>query len=156
MANARKIIAPEASKKHKSTVLVDGKSDPNQDVETPEHRRAMSRHLTRADLVSIADQVAGDAMFFRNYRWPDANRIYPDDVDAMMRFVSRYYPHATNGPLYIDEPANLREVNRCEEKSKHMKKLKLRYVVINKAYELPDEHQVHATTLAEAMEQLDL
>lgn len=154
MEQARKIIAPEASAAKKKTTLVSKKADPTQDIETPAHRRALARYQDRANLVSLADQVAGDTMFFRNYRWPDANKIYPDDVDAMMRFVSRYYPHAKEGPLYIDEPWNIREVNRCEEKRKHMKKLKLKYVVINKEYEIEDDVIVPATTLAEALEQL--
>jgi hypothetical protein len=153
-ARARRIIAPESSSK-KPVTLVDGQPDQSLDIESPAHRKALARFTERGRLISTADQVAGDTLFFMRYRWPEANRHYPDDVDAMMRFVSRYYPHADGGPLYLDEPKNLREVNRCEEKRKIMKKLRLRYCVIAREYYTPDGLVVKPTLLSEALEQLE-
>jgi hypothetical protein len=154
MARARKIIAPQASAENKSVILNEGAPDPEKDIMTPEHRRALNRADARKELVSIADQLAGDVMFFKNYRWPDAIRHYPEDHDAMMRFVSRYYPHAKPRALYVDEPSNHRDVARCEEKRKIMKASGLRYVVLNRGYQTPDGLPVDPETYLGALEQL--
>lgn len=157
MARAqRKIIAPEASVENRVVSLEAKDDDERQrDVDTPEHRRALARADERKTFISLADQVARDTLFFGKYKWPGAHQAYPDDPDAMMRFVTRYYPHAEGGALYVDMPRSVRQVDRCEEKRKVMKKLRLRYVVIASAYQTPDGVPVEATNLAEALEQLD-
>jgi hypothetical protein len=152
----RRVVAPQASEENRVvnlTTLDD--DDKSKDQETPAHRRALARMDGRKTFVGLPDQVARDTLFFGNYKWPGADREYPDEPDAMMRFVTRYYPHAEGGPLYIDQPRSHREVERCEEKRRAFKKLRLRYVVIARAYQTPDGVPVEATNLAEALEQLD-
>lgn len=68
----------------------------------------------------------------RSVKFPGADAAYPDTLDALYRFVSAYYPYAVGGPLYVDEPKNEKEVHRAYERQKVMKKLKHRYVIIEK------------------------
>lgn len=152
---ARKIIAPEGSAGSRVVTLSNETKETDSDLMTPAHRSALARYNSRNDLISIADKVAGDAMFFSGHKWPDSNKHFPEDDEAMMRFVDKFYPHAVGGMLYVDEPKNLSEVDRCEVKRKIMKKLKLRYVVITRAYSTPDGVNHEATIISEALEQLE-
>jgi hypothetical protein len=156
MSRMRKIVAPEASKENKGVVLCENGDG---DKTSRAHRSALekiNRRINHGDLISVSDKVAGDPLFYRNYRWPEANRHYPEDSDAGMRFVSRYYPYAdAKGGLYVDEPTNTRQVERCEEKRKIMKQLGLKYVVIAAEYFTPDGFRSAPTTIAEALEQLE-
>lgn len=153
-----------------STVTTVGgaEQDSTRDAANAAHRSALAKadiaqrnvnlkdeSQRRQTLISVPDQVAGDTMFFTNHRWPEANKYFPEDVDAPMRFVSRFYPYALEGELYIDEPKSLKEVDRCEKKRKIMKKMKLRYVVVNRQYIDPDGLAVEACKLSEALEQLE-
>lgn len=152
MPRARKIRAPQASPENRATTLQEASED---EKDSPAHKRAIDRAEARQTLISLADQVAEDTMFIRNYMWPTARQEYPIDADAGMRFVSRYYPYAKPRPLYVDEPRSFIGVQRCEEKRKIMKKLGLRYVVLAAAYQDPDGHQVKETRLEDALEQLE-
>lgn len=151
----RTIIAPQASRELRVTQV--GDTDPTPlDQETPEHKRALNRFEERKELVTTADMVAGNPLYFRNYKWDVTNKAFPEDIDAALRFVTKFYPFTKAGkPLLVDEPRTEREVILCYEKQKIIKKLGLRYVVIEPFRSTLDgAAPIPASTLSDCLEQL--
>lgn len=133
------LVAPQASDGKQLTEIDDAPDAPRPpaDEDSPEHQRRLRRVEERARLVTLSDQVAGDVFFFRNYKWDSARKHYPDDLDALMRFVSKYYPNSMDeerkhetGALYVDEPRNQREYQACLEKQKILHGMGLRHIVV--------------------------
>lgn len=158
MGTARKrvLVAPEASKGLKATSLGDGPaSTAPKDHNTPATKRALARVDARQDLITIADKVAGEPLYFRNYKFPGANKAYPDDIDAHMRYVTKYYPYTDAGkPLFIDEPQTEREILQCYEKQKVIRKLGFRHLVIEPSRTNTDGKFMDGSTLSDCLEQL--
>lgn len=156
MARAKRVlIAPEAkSQKRITTLDPDTQTDPK-DHNTPATRRALASVDRRQKFVTLSDQIAKEVLFFRNYKWPGANRAYPDDIDCDMRFVTKYYPHTDGGkPLYVDEPMTEREMVKAYEKQKVLKKLGMRHLVIDPTHLDSEGKSIPGSTLSDCLEQL--
>lgn len=89
----------------------------------------VKRVQARRHLRSLAERVAGDQLFYRNYYYPGSKQEFSQDH---MRTVDRYFPYAEGGPLYVDEPMMPHEEEDCEKKRAAMKRLGLRYLVIKR------------------------
>ncbi len=153
-SSRKKIIAPEASAENRETTLED-QTAKDKDEMTYQHQRALARQAQRLTLISLSDKVAGDTVHIRNRKFPGADQVFESVVDVRMRFVSKFYPYANGGELYVDEPRTESEIQKCHEKRKVMKKLKLRYIVIEPQHTTPEGRIVPGTTLQDLWEQLE-
>lgn len=149
----RRIIAPQAAQENRNVIL--GEPQAPRDLDSPEHRRALQRLEDRQKFVTIADQIARETLFLRNYRWPGSTVRFPDDIDANMRFVTKYYPHAEGGPLFVDEPSTFREVIDSYKKQKILKELGFRCIIVEHQHYTPEGNIVQASTLTDVLEQLE-
>ena len=125
---ARKIIAPEASRKRQSTSLEESEGELTRTTEDANHRKALAKYEMRKELVTVADKVAQHTFYTRNYKFRDADKLFPDHWDK--RTVTKHYPMAHGGALLVDEPQNEWETERAFEKHKVLKKLGYRHIVI--------------------------
>lgn len=153
----KQIVAPQASGGMKVTEVEEDAPMPGDD-NSAAHRRALARAAERQQFVTIAERIAKDSMHYKHYKWPGADREFPESIDAPMRFVSKYFPYAEGGPLYVDEPKTALEARRCAEKAELFKKWKMRYVIINDNYVIEKDQQVTnvpAATLESCLEQLE-
>lgn len=137
VAKKRRLVAPQASKaENRSLELDESSPQPPESDESTTHKRRLQRVTDRQELVSLADRLARESLFTRNYKWDVGNQNFPEDIDAHKRFVTRYYPYTRDidgkarGPLLVDEPRNEYEVRESYEKQKALKKKGLRFVVI--------------------------
>ncbi len=78
--------------------------------------------------IGLAAQVAGITTYVKNWRLPRARENFPHD--PLMRTVDKYFQYAKGGPLYVDEPTNPTDVERCKAKAKVAAKEKIRYCYI--------------------------
>lgn len=88
------------------------------------------------EFLGLAAQVAKDTDYVRNTRWQNAMVHFP--VDPLMRTVEKYFKHAKGGPLFVDTPQTLKEVEDCKVKAMAMAKEGLRYCYIAPEMELED------------------
>ena len=121
-----------------------GTADRYPDQDSPKHRAAIEKCDARKRLIAVSDQIAKSLVWFRNWKWPGSEDMFPRSVE--MRTVEKYYPYAEGGPLLVDEPRDERDVVLCYEKQKVLKKLGFRHIVV--------ESYPRATTLFDALEQL--
>ena len=128
--NKRTIVSPE-SKTQKSTVI-DGETTPQSDRMDPSHRRALQKYETKKDFLYPVERIARDHVAIHNVKFPGADEHYPEIQNALFRFVSKVYPNAKGGPLYVDTPRNDRETYRAYERHKVMIKLGLRHIIAEK------------------------
>lgn len=139
------IIAPEAKLKHQRVELDTDSSqylsDQEKDAKRNSEARALRSHELRQKFVTLADQVAESNLYFRNWKYKEGDQMYPHDPDS--RMVTKSYPHAKGGLLFVDEPRNQREMVKSYEKQKVLKKLGYRFIVIEAD-----------TTLYDCLEQL--
>lgn len=128
MATYKKtIVAPESKKEEILKIVVDGHDVlPGSNA----YERALARVDERKKFISIADQIARDTLYFRNWKFKDSDKMYP--TEPKMRTVGKYYPNAWKGPLLVDEPRNEYEIMRAYEKQKFLKSLGYRSIVIEK------------------------
>lgn len=98
------------------------------DVDDPKHLAKIANVDRRNSLIGIAAQIAESNIWFGNWRWPDAQNYYPNETD--MRFVDKCYPYAKGGMLLVDEPIDLRQIEKAYEKQKLLKKLGFRSIVV--------------------------
>lgn len=136
------IVAPEAKFENQRTELdesdlsvVEAESKTQADAR---HRNAMRKFEIRKRFISLAAQIAEDNLFITNVKYPGADKTYPDPKDADFRYVNKMYPNAKGGPLYVDEPITERDMLRSYARQKIIKKLGLRYIVIEKDSTLED------------------
>lgn len=157
MSNKKKLIAPQASVGKRITEIGDDAIPSAGDHDTAATRRALARVEARQTLVTKADQLAGEVLYFRNYKYVNANRLYPEDIDAEMRFVTKYYPNTKDkAALMVDEPRNLREYRKCLEKQVELRRMGFQHIVIRPAHIDPvTELMVEEMTLDECEQQLD-
>ena len=135
----------DMSKPHARTIEAGKKqmAERYPDKDTPEHERLIAKVDARHRALAIADQIAESAVWFRNWKYPGADKLYP--LDPYMRFVDKYYPYAKGGPLLVDEPATELEYRKSLEKQVVLKRAGFRHIVIR---------MLPATSLYEAREQL--
>lgn len=107
----------------------------------PERNRRLTLADARAELTTVAEKLAGDQFCYNRWYYPHGAKLFPLDIRA--QYVSKYYPHAKNGPLLVDEPRTSTEEKFCHEKGKFLKGLGYRYIVVR-----------NGTTEFDALEQL--
>jgi hypothetical protein len=159
----RVLVAPQAKDGLKLTELGGDAPLPPVEGDSPEHRRRIQRAENRMRLITIADQIAGETLYTRSYKWDVGNKHFPQDVDAHMRFVTKYYPYtATDNPkkpgppLYVDEPQNEHQVLECYAKQKILHKSGLRHIVIEPHRVNPATGKIlEASTLDDCFQQLE-
>lgn len=147
----RMIVSLEAQMK------TNGGSTPNHDAfhqdeekkDSPTHLARIRHTESRQHFSCLADRVAVNFVGCQlNYRIPHAEMHYPIDIES--RFVSKYFPNAIGGPLYVDEPKTQAQMIKAYEKQKLLKKLGFRSVVI----EISSEYEELDTAFADCMDQL--
>ena len=80
------------------------------------------------ELRTVADHLAGDKEIRKNNIIEGIRKTHPEK--PYLWHVEKYYPYATGGPLYVDEPVKEWEIQECAEKVPLMKALGYKYVVI--------------------------
>lgn len=110
-------------------------------AEAPKHDRKLSIAAKASDLITVAEKIAGDKFCYLKWYYPEGKKLFP--LDHRLHIVSKYYPYAQGGPLFVDEPRTEYEASNCEQKRKFMKGMGLRYIIVQ-----------HTTTENDALEQL--
>lgn len=145
MTKKRMIHAPEAMNPELRSIDL---RDVYPDVITedpPSQQRKLQRVTERGKFVTIADEIAKSTFYIRNYKYPNAQQLYSGSLDQDQRIVTKYYPHAKGGPLYVSEPTNLYEQKKAWEKHEVLVKNGFRHIVIENN---------PPTSLYDALEQL--
>src|SRR6266404_3352595 len=112
--NKKTIVAPE-SNKHKQVEIHENME---RTVEPASHRRALEKFETKQQWLYPIERIAQDKLVILKVKFPGADEAYPNVTEALFRFVTRVYPNAKGGPLYVDEPVNEKEVYRAYERHK--------------------------------------
>lgn len=130
----RTIVAPEG--KTKRIDLAESATDaetPSEFQSMASHRRALARHDSKKQFTSIVEELVNDTSgLVLNVKFPGADEQYPDYQQALFRFVSKVYPNALGGPLYVDTPRNENEIYRAYERQKVMKQLGHRHIIVER------------------------
>ena len=127
--NKKTFISPES--KVKRVDIVEGEI-PTEAPMKPSFRRALEKFDHPREFIYPLEKITRGSVVIRQVKFPGADEAYPLVQDALCRFVSSYYPYAEGGPLYVDEPKNPTEVDRAYRRQKIMRKLKHRYVIVEK------------------------
>lgn len=127
----RTIIAPEATKTKKAEMIQEVEDYSDIRGKVAAHKRALLSYDAKQQFLYPIERVTLDHTVIRNVKYPGADQDYPEDQHALFRFVSKYYPNAQGGPLYVDEPRNENEIYRAHERQAKMKARKLRHVVVD-------------------------
>jgi hypothetical protein len=127
----KKIVAPESSKVREVS-LRDAETGHEQSDLLKAHKRALQHYENKKQLLYPLEKIAQDTLVIRNVKYPGADEDYPLEQHALFRFVSKLYPNAVGGPLYVDEPRNDVEVHRAYERHERMKLKKIRHVVVER------------------------
>lgn len=125
----RTVYAPES--KHTKQVEIDGTKAPSV-VEPAAHRRALQKYESKQQFVNLVERIVQDKTVILKVKFPGSDEAYPDPTQALFRFVTKFYPYAKGGPIYVDEPINEQEVYRAYERTKVMRKLKIRHLIVEK------------------------
>ncbi|MBX4188340.1 MAG: hypothetical protein KW793_04385 [Candidatus Doudnabacteria bacterium] len=132
--NKKTIVAPE-SKTKKIEVELSREEDqtPLHYEALAAHKRALARYESKRQFTSPIEELVQDiSVMVGTVKFPGADEAYPDVTQALMRFVTKIYPNAIGGPLYVDQPRNDVEVYRAYERQKVMRQLGLRHVIIER------------------------
>ncbi len=132
LTNKRSIIAPEAKFQKRIEIGEENEHSLNMDKMTPSHRQALQKYEAKKEFLYPVERIAQDHVCIMNVKFPGADEAYPQPQEALFRFVSKVFPNAKGGPLYVDHPRNEREIYRAYERHKIMAKLKLRHIVAEK------------------------
>lgn len=130
---SKKLAAGYVQQDKATESILNGQTKP--EILTPAHRAALQRQAEKQKplrYVTLADKIAEDTFFIRNYKYYGSDKQYPETVDHAMRTVSKAYPYAKGGLLLVDEPLNELEMIRAYEKAKTLKKLGFRFVVVER------------------------
>ncbi len=95
-------------------------------------KRILQKFDTKDQLLYPVEKVAKDKLVIMNIKYPGADDDYPAVQHVLFRFVTKMYPNAKGGPLYVDEPRNETESHRAWERHEKMKTRKLRHVVMER------------------------
>ena len=85
---------------------------------------------------SMTDEIAESSFCYLNFTVSQLKDYFPQNRDLF--HVDKYYPYAKGGPLFIDTPRFVPEIDLCELKKVAMKELKLRYLAITPQMDLGD------------------
>lgn len=118
----KRIIAPESKQKQIEVIQTIGIEEAFQE---PKFRSARKNGY-----YSLSDELAESTVYFRNHRLKEADILYPDFTQLNYRFVTKYYPYAKGGPLFVDEVRGEYQTKIAYEKQKTLKKLGYRHIVI--------------------------
>jgi hypothetical protein len=75
------------------------------------------------------DELAGDLMCYRNEKAQPLVEAFPFERD--LQYISKFYPYAKGGPLYIDCPMTKLEEQRSLKKVSPMLKAGKRFYYVN-------------------------
>lgn len=132
MSKKRHIVAPEASVGYREHhEQIEDHLPPPQDETSPAHERALKRVDLAKVFVTVSDQIAESKIFYRNWKWPKCYEVFPNSLHAAKRFVTKYYPNAVGGPLYVDEPRTPKEKQDALEKQKILRKQGIRHIIVD-------------------------
>lgn len=126
------IVAPES--KTQKVIEVGDHIEQNLEIDrmTPSHRRALQKYETKQEFIYPLERITQSKLFIMKVKFPGSDEAYPLPTQAMFRFVSKFYPYAAGGALYVDEPVNELEIHRAYERQKVMKRLHLRYLIVER------------------------
>ena len=68
------------------------------------------------NLSPVSDQVAESTFYFRNYKYQNADKLWPNFLDVDQKFITKCYPYAKGGMLLVDEPTNEKQKALCLKK----------------------------------------
>lgn len=97
------------------------------DADSPEERAKLAAARRSRDLNTVAEQVSGDKFCHINFMWPGCKNAFP--FQPKLWNVDRYFPYAEGGPLFVDEPNRLADIESLKLKQEAMKKLGHRYLL---------------------------
>jgi hypothetical protein len=80
---------------------------------------------------TLSDKIAGSDLVSRFWYFPFGRDAFPFDSNSW--YVEKYYPYAEGGPLCVDEPIDLEEIELCKKKARHLAECGIRYVYLTKA-----------------------
>ena len=72
------------------------------------------------------DQFMESSITYYNYMMHEFRNIFPEPCDQV---VTRFYPHAKCGAVYVDIPQTDRQIEICKKKQAIMKQVGKQYVV---------------------------
>lgn len=101
--------------------------DLERDDADPAYDRALESYERRQQPDSVASEVAGNNEYMKNWRIPGMKSEFP--ISPSHWQVSKFYPLALNGPLYVDEVEDGDE-HLLEAKKRVMRRLGFRYVIV--------------------------
>lgn len=84
--------------------------------------------VSKIPLATLSDRVAEDNFYYLKHYFPGGLNEFRDFPN--LRMVKKFYPYAKGGPLYVDEPVFEFQKEECRRKKDVMKKLGLRYIVL--------------------------
>lgn len=116
--------------KHKKEKFSFDLKDSNEHLhnDAPQSKFTKRRLQMNSKLVSIADQIAESDFFYRNWKYKEGEKHFPEDV--LCWFVDKCYPYAKNGMLLVDEPRTEQSKLRSYAKRNVLKKLGYRFIII--------------------------
>ena len=76
----------------------------------------------------IAETIAGTNWVRKNIKDPGADEAFM--FEPLLRTVDKYFETAKPAPLYIDEPKDRLDIERCQRKAQVMAEQGLRYAYI--------------------------
>ncbi len=96
---------------------------------TPKESFTLSRGASEVqEYKSLAERVAEDNLYYRNYYYPGGKQAFP--FHQRLHMVDKYFPYAKGGPLFIDELTRVDDESIFKEKELTMKTLGHRYIAI--------------------------
>lgn len=96
------------------------------DDQLVEKKKTADRYRPIQEFQSRAEEIAKSTIYYRNYYYTKEHFKH----DESLRRVDKYFPHASGGPLYVDEPSGPSDFNRTKIKESLMKEIKFRYLII--------------------------
>src|SRR6185295_16506189 len=122
----RTVIAPEAKLEKKADLIQEMENHEDIHGKVAAHKRALQNYESKKQFLYPVEKITEDHLFIRNVKYPGANEDFPCEQHALFRFVSKYYPNAKGGPIYVDEPRNTVEADRAWQRHDKMRERNLR------------------------------
>lgn len=128
----RTIVGPEARVEKKAEVFEEMENHEDIRGKVAAHKRALQKYEEKTQILHPIELIAQDQLFIRNVKYSGADEDYPHEHQGLFRFVSKIYPNAKGGPLYVDEPKNPNEIHRAWDRHEKMVARNLRHVIFEK------------------------
>jgi hypothetical protein len=108
-------------------------------AEAREHR---IEALQKSGFRTVAEQVAESGFYYRGYSMGALKEKFSQTgYNPKLWTVSRYFPHAKGGPLYVVEPRSPSEAEEAAQKVKALRALGHRAVIIQASDTIDDVRQ---------------